>query len=167
MTFPEQRKSVIREAMTWKNTPFEYNQCIKASGVDCGRLIASSLNGSGVKQIDIASLPKLSPQWFMHENEVNKLRSAGGSFLDIICRFAVEYRLDSSSEWNGVVKKTPETGDIVVAECFLDWAHSALVVEWPSVIAAVCEHKVSVLTNIFRFPQYMNRKLKFFDPWGK
>jgi hypothetical protein len=160
MTCPDLRQAVIRESFTWRGTPFEYGQCVKGVGVDCGRSIASWLNDSGAKRIDIAELPQLSPQWFMHRSDE--------SFLDQVRRFAVEYRLVNRpllDLWSGPVKSLPEPADIVVAKCGRDFAHSALVILWPQVIGAACEHQVTVWTNIFRSPQFAARELKFFDPF--
>lgn len=160
MTCPEQRQAVIRESLTWRGTPFEYGQCVKGVGVDCGRSIASWLNASGAHSIDIPELPQLSPQWFMHRSDE--------SFLDQVRRFAVEYRLTNKpllDLWSGPVKPLPEPADIVVAKCGRDFAHSALVILWPMVIGAACEHTVTVWTNIFRSPQFSARELKFFDPF--
>jgi hypothetical protein len=160
MTAPEQRQAVVREALTWRGTPFEYGQCVKGVGVDCGRSIASWLNDSGAKQIDIPELPQLSPQWFMHRSDE--------SFLDQVRRFAMEYRLSNAALldlWSGPVKRLPEPADIVVAKCGRDYAHSALVILWPMVIGAACEFQVTVWTNIFRSPQFGARELRFFDPF--
>lgn len=157
---PDQRQAVVHEALTWQGTPFEYGQCVKGAGVDCGRSIASWLNASGVHGIDISGLPRLSPQWFMHRSDE--------SFLDQVRRYAVEYRLENRPRpdpWNGPVKIRPEPADIVVAKCGRDYAHSALVILWPMVIGAAMEFKVTVWKNIFESPQYGPRELRFFDPF--
>lgn len=164
MKFPEQRQAVIVEAFSWKGTPFDFGQCVKGErgGVDCGRFPAACLNSAGVKKIVISELgfvpnketgqpERLSPQWFLHRDDV--------SFLDLIRPFAVEYRL-------GTHKAVPEPADMVVAKCGRDWAHCALVIQWPRVIGAAMEHVVTLWDNIYRSPQYMNRELAFFDPWG-
>lgn len=154
----DQRAAVILEALTWIRTPFEYGQCVKGAGVDCGRFLAASFNAAGVTQIPIEKLARLSPQWFMHRSDE--------SFLDEIRPFAAEYRLATpvlQELWSGPTKSKPEPADIVVAKCGRDWAHSALVIAWPRVIAAACEHVVTIWQDIFRSPQYMNRDLRFFD----
>lgn len=157
MTHPDDRQAVIREARSWRGTPFHWEACIKSTGVDCGRFLAASFNGPGAKQIPIAELPHLSPQWFLHRSDE--------SFLDQIRLYAVEYRLSADDGWAGPVKAVPEAADIVVAKCGRDYAHSALVIEWPRVIAAACDHVVTEWQNIYRSPQYMNRELRFFDPF--
>lgn len=160
MTQPDKRQAVIREAMTWRGTPFQYGQCVKGAGVDCGRFIAACLNDAGAQSIDIPALPQLSPQWFLHRSD--------GSFTDLIKRFAVEYRLSPAGMvdvWSGPVKPLPEPADIVVAKCGRDFAHSALVILWPMVISSAMEFTVTVWNNVFRSPQFGTRELRFFDPF--
>ena len=154
------REAVITEALTWQRTPFVYGQCVKGVAADCGRFIASCLNNSGAQKIDVASLPQLSPQWFLHR--------ADGSFIDLIKRFAGEYRLSPEAlyeMWGGPTKALPEPADIVVAKCGRDWAHSALVIEWPKVICASMGRSVAVWQDIYRSPQFGHRELRFFDPF--
>jgi hypothetical protein len=164
LTVAEQRRAAIREALTWRGTPFDFNQCVKGAGVDCGRFPAAALNAGRVEQIVIADLPKLSPQWFLHRKEGDL------SLLDLIRHFAQEYSLRPNGMhelWSGPHKAVPEPADIVVARCGRDWAHCALVIQWPRVIGAAMEHVVTEWHNIFVSPQYMNRELAFFDPWGQ
>ena len=177
------RQLAIDEGLTWQGTPFVYDQCVKGKrgGVDCGRFLASALIAGG-KRIVISDLPHLPPGWFFHRGEdcaSSEGRVARGQspFLDIIREYAVEYRLQTFAESRGQgiglavqsdalrAKAKPEPADIVIAKCGRDWAHCALVIAWPRVIAAACEHVVTVWENIYRSPQYMNRELRFFDPW--
>lgn len=151
MTEQEERTAVIREALTWQRTPFMWEACVKGVGVDCGRFLAAVYNAAGVKSIEIPKLPHLPPQWFLHSNK--------DSFLDLIRPFAVEYGLAAGAQ--------PRPGDIVVAKQARDWAHSAIVIAWPSVIGAAYGHCVTVWRDIHTSPQYMHRELKFFDPWAQ
>lgn len=151
MTEDQQRAAVIAEVLSWQRTPFEWGQCVKGAGVDCGRFLAGVMNGASVKQIDLGSLPNLSPQWFLHRPDE--------SFLDQIRRFAVEYELEPG--------RTPRPGDIVVARFGRDYAHSAIVIDWPKVIGCATGHCVTIWQDIRRSPQYGSRKLRYFDPFAK
>jgi cell wall-associated NlpC family hydrolase len=148
MTEQEERAAVVKEALTWIGTPFVWEACIKKVGVDCGRFPAAVFNAVGIKHIDIAALPHLPPQWFMHRSD--------NSYLDQLKLYSEEY-----------TGRTPKPGDIVVAKHGRDWAHSAIVIQWPRVIGAAFGHCVTVWQNIFTSPQYAQRELKYLDPWAK
>jgi len=148
----EQRQAVVREALTWVRTPFHWEQCIKGVGVDCGRFLAATFNGAGVKKIDIEKLPHFPPLWFMHKRD-----AAPSPFLEQLRTYAVEYELRPG--------QIPRPGDLVVAHFGRDWAHSAIVAEWPSVVGAAYEHCVTVWRDIHASPQYAHRELKFLNPW--
>jgi cell wall-associated NlpC family hydrolase len=150
MTEQEERAVVVAEALTWVGTPFKWEAAIKNVGVDCGRFPASVFNATGVKKIDLKTFPHLSAQWFMHRSD--------NSYLDVIRLYAVEY---------DPKERKPQPGDLVVAKHGRDWAHSAMVIEWPKVIGAAFGHCVTVWRNIYTSPQYAQREMKFLDPWGK
>lgn len=143
---------MVSEALTWKGTPFVWGQCVKGLGVDCGRFLAGVMNGAGVKQIDMASFPQLSPQWFLHKSE-----DAKSPFVEQILRFTVEYQLTPG--------RVPQPGDIVVAKFGHDYAHSAIVVAWPQVIASAAGFCVTIWRDIQRSPQYGTRPRCYFDPF--
>ncbi len=149
MSEAEKRNAVIAEARTWQGTPFVWQACVKGVGVDCGRFLAGVMVNAGVKSIDIAALPRMSPQWFLHRED--------GSFVDQVRRFAVEYQLEPGQK--------PRPGDIVVARMGRDWAHSAIVIDWPRVIGAANEHVVTEWADVFASPQFGTRELRYFDPF--
>jgi hypothetical protein len=148
------RGDVLREALTWTGTPFVWEACIKGVGVDCGRFLAASFNGAGVKHIDIKSFPRFSPQWFLHKRD-----DEPSPFLEQLQRFAVEYKLGDTG------KKTPAPADLIVAKMGRDWAHSALVVAWPHVIACLSGFCVAEYQDIHRAPQFGTRQFRFLDPF--
>jgi cell wall-associated NlpC family hydrolase len=150
MTEQEERAAIVAEALTWIGTPFHWEACVKGVGVDCGRFPAAVFNKVGIKNINIKGFPRLSPQWFMHHSD--------NSYLDQLKLYAVEYEL---------ANRSPQPGDLVVAKYGRDWAHSALVIQWPKVIGAAAGHCVTVWQNIYNSPQYAQRELKFLDPWAK
>jgi hypothetical protein len=154
------REAVLDEARSWIRTPFMWNGCIKGTGVDCGRILAASLQVGGAKQIDLAALPHLPPQWFLHKES--------GLYLDLVRRFATEYRLTPAAireVWGGPTKSRPEPADIVVAKVGRDWAHAAFVVAWPRILGAVPGFCVAEWRDIHSCPHFVNRELKFFDPF--
>lgn len=149
MTEEEQRQAVIKEALTWENTPFLWEGTIKGVGIDCGRFLACVFKNAGVKDIDIKSLPHLTPNWFMH--------NADESFLNIVRLFATDYDL--------LPGQIPRPADIIVVKHGRDWAHSAIVLDWPKVIGAAYGFRVTTWKNVYLSPQFGHRPLKFLDPW--
>jgi cell wall-associated NlpC family hydrolase len=151
MPLSEQRQAVLRIAPTWIGTPFQYGQCVKGpkGGVDCGRYPAAVLKEAGVIDIDIAKLPQLPPLWFLHNTT--------GSYLEIIRRYATEYELQPGEQ--------PRPGDLVIVKFGRDWAHSAIVLDWPKIIGAAYDHCVAIWRNIYLSPQFGTRELKFFNPF--
>lgn len=147
----EERQLVVRVALTWERTPFEYNACVKGVGVDCGRYPAAVFNEAGIKDIDIRHLPKLPPMWFMH-------RRSGG-YLAQLEKYAKRYELPHG--------QFPKPADIIVARYGFDWAHGAIVISWPTVIGAAHGGVVTVWKDVNTSPQYMGRELAYLDPWGK
>lgn len=156
-----QREAFVREALTWVRTPFEWGACVKGAGIDCGRFPAACANGAGVKQIDMNSFPQISPQWFLHKRDDEE-----SPFIEQILRFTKEYHLARSgvpSDGGLQIKPTPDPGDIVVAKCGRDYAHSAIVIAWPRIVGAAPGHFVTEWQDIYRSPQYGTRPLRFFD----
>lgn len=149
MTEQEKRAVVVKEALTWEKTPFHWEASIKGVGVDCGRFPAMVFNGAGVKKIDLSTFPKLSPQWFLHTSEP--------LYLNELKKYSMEYELQFG--------QIPQPGDIVIARYGRDWAHTAIVVEWPKVVAAAAGFCVTVWQDIFKSPQYAQRKLKYLNPF--
>jgi len=151
----EERRRVVEEALTWRRTPFMWEQMVKGVGVDCGRFLVGALNGSGVRNIDIKGVPHWSPQWFLHKREGDP-----SPFIEQITRLiGAEYHLEPGC--------APLPADIVVAKCGRDWAHSALVIEWPKVIACASDHCVVVWDDIRTSPKFGKHALRYFDPWER
>ena len=160
MTIQEKRTACVREALTWERTPFVWGAAIKGVGADCGRYAAAVGNAAGVKNIDMNSFPEMSPQWFLHEHRTSP-------FIEQILRFSVEYKLakDAKADETMPVKAIPQPSDIVVAKFFHDWAHSAIVIDWPTIIGSAGGYCVTRWNNIYLSPQYGHRALRFFDPF--
>lgn len=151
-TEAQARAAVIAEALTWERTEFMWEAAIKGTGVDCGRFLAASFNGAGVKKIDIAAFKRIPADWFMHKKD-----DAPSPFLEQIEQYAVRYELAKG--------QIPQPADLVVAKCGHDWAHSAIVIAWPKIIGAAFGHCVTVWRDIRRSPQFMNRQLVFLNPF--
>jgi len=148
-----ERNAVLREALTWRGTPFMWEQMVKGVGVDCGRFLAGSLNGSGLRNIDVKNVPHWSPQWFLHKRE-----SDPSPFIEQLKRLiGTEYELEPGS--------APLPADVVVARCGRDWAHSAMVIDWPKVIACASGHCVVVCDDIHSSPKFGKHEFRYFDPW--
>lgn len=149
MTEREQRLEAVRVARTWKGTPFVWGMGIKGEGADCGRFLGGVFNEAGVKTIDMTAIKNPPPKWFLHKSSE--------SYLDIIRQFATEYERQPGQK--------PQAGDIVVAEYGRDWAHAAIVAEWPCVIGCLFGYCVAEYQSIYRAPQYMDSRWKFFNPF--
>lgn len=150
MTVDMQRKAVVEEALSWLGTPFVYGQCVKGVGVDCGRFPAAVFHDAQVKRIDMAKIPHIPPDWFLHKREEQR-----SPYLDLFLQYTVEY-----------TPAVAQPGDILLAKEGRDWAHAAIVIAWPKVIGAAYGHCVTVWNNIYLSPQYANREWKFLNPWG-
>jgi cell wall-associated NlpC family hydrolase len=148
----QQRARAVEAALAWKDTPFAWGACLKGVGVDCGRILASVANEAGAAKIDLASLPVPPPDWFRHRE--------ARFYIDLVKQYAGEYSVPAD-------KAKPEPGDIVLAKFGHDWAHGAIVIEWPKVIAAIYGNRVAVWNSIFRSPHFVGRELKYFDPWRR
>jgi hypothetical protein len=150
----DERTRVIREALTWELTPFAWEQMCKGSGVDCGRFLVGALNGSGVRQIDASKVPHWSPQWFLHKREGDP-----SPFIEQIVKLiGPEYQLEPGC--------VPLPADIIVAKCGRDWAHSAMVIEWPKVIACASGHCVVVWNDLRTSAKFGKHPLRYFDPFA-
>jgi cell wall-associated NlpC family hydrolase len=152
MTEEEGRKAVIREALTWRQTPFQWECCIKRVGVDCARFIAAVFVNAGVKYIDIENFPKFPSNWYLHRQLDDK-----DLLLDEFKKYAVEYDL---------AEHTPMPGDVLLVKRGRSSAHSAIVIEWPRIIGSAAGFVVTEWQNLYTSPQYGNAPLVLLNPWA-
>jgi cell wall-associated NlpC family hydrolase len=131
-----QRQAVIAEARTWIGTPFHHAACVKGAGVDCVYMPAASYN----KAIGVGIvIPTYSPQWHLHQTGpdgkheelyLDNLKSSG--FVEL-SDMDPEFEPYDASNWIAAPKYA---GDLVVVKLARTYAHSAIIVDWPSIIQA-------------------------------
>lgn len=154
MTENEGRRAVVLEALTWKQTPFQWECCIKRVGVDCARFIAAVFVNAGVKYIDIENFPKFpSSQWFLHRQKDDK-----DLLLEEFKKYAVPYELSDHE---------PRPGDVLLVKRGRASAHSAIVLSWPRIIGSAAGFVVTEWQNIYTSPQYGNAPLILLNPWAQ
>jgi len=117
MTELERRADIVAEALSWVDTPFRMNACIRGVGVDCGRFPRAVLSACGVV------VPELPPHWprdFMHHK-----MAISEPYLDLLQTALSEVSV-------------PLPGDVALfkAHQSLCFSHAAIVIDWPRIIHA-------------------------------
>lgn len=110
------REDVVREAMTWGNTPYHPMAKIKGIGVDCGQLLIGVFENAGVIPIGECAPGQYSPEWHLHRSEEKYLH-----WVQKYCDVAVG---------------EPLPGDIAVFKFGRCISHAGIVLEWPLIIHA-------------------------------
>jgi cell wall-associated NlpC family hydrolase len=118
---PEIRQRVIAEAKTWLGTPFLHHASSKGEGVACGPLLIEVYGAVGIKVPRLADLGYFPQDWHLH--------CADERYLEIIKHFTREV-------------SEPKPADIVLLKIGRAYGHSAIVVNWPSVIHVMWRSKV-------------------------
>lgn len=117
----ERRLAVVREALTWLNTPYHHRAHVKGGGVDCAWLLIEVYAAAGlIDRFDPGEYPM---DWMMHRDEER--------YLYWLEKFG--HRVD-----------TPQPGDAAVWRFGRTFSHGAIVVEWPTIIHA--RRKASIVT---------------------
>lgn len=122
----EQRKAVIKEALSWAaaKTPYRGHCCVKGIGTDCGQLIYGVYRACGfLPEIELPT--DYSLQVAAHR--------ASTEYMDVIDRY-----------FQPVAESDVKPADLVCYQLGHAMAHAAIIVEWPSfVIQAELRHGVS------------------------
>jgi cell wall-associated NlpC family hydrolase len=124
MLTEEQRAAVVGEAKSWVGTPYVGCARLKGHGVDCGQLLYGVYLNAGL--IPELELPKnYSIQVAQH-------------------RTSPEYRNLVDKLFEIIPESAALPGDVVLYKLGKDFAHGAIIVEWPGyVIQAEARHGVS------------------------
>lgn len=129
MTEEEGRKLIVAEAISWLGTPYISNGCIKGprGGVDCAMILVGVYGNLGYipKEFDPRPYP---PQWHVHRNEEK--------YLNHVLSFAKEV--------SGPPDRLSLPGDVVMFFLGKVFAHGAIIIDWPNVIHAVGNDKVTL-----------------------
>jgi cell wall-associated NlpC family hydrolase len=138
---PETRQNVVREAISWLNTPYHHHADVKGAGVDCVMLMVRVYGACGLIGTDVDPRP-YPHDWHMHRSDEIYL---GG----------VEALAESV--------ETPLPGDIALFQFGRCVSHGALVIEWPLVLHAYIEHGAVVLTDVSKSAELQKRLRGFYS----
>jgi cell wall-associated NlpC family hydrolase len=110
-----QRAAVVAEALSWIGTPFHEGANVKGprGGVDCSGFLMDVYRRAGVIPDPIGIIIKPG-HWFLH--------SKNEHYLDQVRRYFRE------------IDGPPGPGDIAMYKTALSFSHSAIVVDWPTVV---------------------------------
>jgi hypothetical protein len=150
MTEQEQRAEVVRVALEWKGTSFQHSQRIKGVAADCETFLCGVYEEAGV--FVARDIPFVPAQWFLNTREE--------LYLNYLSKYATEYSYAFRRD-----QPPPQPGDIVCVKHRWVHSHAAIVVKWPMVIH--CHPPAVMMSDVFFNPAFVNREMKFFNPWNK
>lgn len=136
------RSAVVKEAMSWLGTPYAHAADIKGAGVDCGMILVRVY-------ADLCGLGNYDPRpypidWHLHRD--------GERYLEEILPHAHEIFTD------------PLPGDILLYRYGRTYSHSAIVIDYPTVIHAFKHDRCVLLADASKFP-FEGRERKVFSAW--
>lgn len=144
-----ERKLFVQCALSYVGTPYHHAARIKGVGIDCATMLVMAGHEAGlVENID---LPEYSPQWMLHRDEEK--------YLEILSRYCHE------------VEPPARPGDIAIWKIGRTFSHAAIVIEWPQIIHAVMNRKVSTddaeKAMWLKFDDNNPRPMKLFSFWRR
>lgn len=145
MTEKDLRAAVVKEALSWEGTPFHHHAMIKGAGVDCLHFLYAPYKAVGL--IGDIEIPIYSSQWFANKAEDRLIKA--------ILSVGVK-------EFDG---KNPLPGDVVVAKIGRVFAHSAIVVDWPTIITANPHARKVMVNRADVYHLFARREKKYFTYW--
>ena len=141
----QQRRAVVAAALGWKGTPFHHEAMVKGAGVDCGMFLVAVYREVGL--IPLFTVEHYSYQWHLHRTRE--------WYLEYLGRFGRE-----------IPESDKGPGDVVIWKMARTFSHAAIILNWPLVIHAANGRGV-IIDNVKNSVRFINRKRKFFSPWGK
>jgi len=141
------RQIVLEEAQTWMGTLWMANACIKGVGVDCGRFLYACFKVAGVELPDLNTIGHWPGDWALHR------MADAEPLLKIIQTCTIEFAAD------------PLPADVVMFKMGRAYSHTAIVMEWPSVIHVLGNGRVEI-ADAHKAP-LEGRQPRFFSPWKK
>jgi cell wall-associated NlpC family hydrolase len=138
----EQRQQVVKEALTWLGTPWRHGACVKGAGVDCAHLLIACYQGIFGK-IDIETY---NQDWAMHRSEEK--------FLSYIERYGKK------------VERKGLPGDVALFKYGRCLSHSAIVIDWPTILHAHLFARCVLMDDIERNTQLSWRFAGLWSPWS-
>lgn len=117
----EERDRFVNAAKSWLGTPYHHRAQVKGAGVDCATLIAACAYEAGL-------CPKLELPFYTFQWNVNQSDEA---YLNVVRQYMHE------------VPTHTGPGDIVVWKFGKTFSHGAIIVQWPIIIHALVNDKVT------------------------
>jgi cell wall-associated NlpC family hydrolase len=141
MTEPETRAAIVAEALTWEGTPYMSHARLKGVGVDCALLPASVYEAVGI-------IPTINPtytaDWMMHRDEEQ--------FLSFVLPHARE-----------IPEADLQPGDLVIWKFGRTFSHSAIVIDYPTVLHAVIRGGAVIRADMTQDVDLIDRPRKCFS----
>ena len=128
-TEQEAREAVIAEALEWVGTPYVSNARVKGKngGCDCLTFLATVYELAGV--IDPLPIPHYPQDWHLHQDA--ELYLFGKDETPGVLNFCRE------------IEGPPQRGDLVLFKFGKCFSHSAIVINWPTIIHAWARQPVN------------------------
>ena len=146
------RASVVREAETWKGTPYHIAGRLKGVGCDCYSWIAETLIACGL--IRGEDLPIYAGDWWCHISREE--------YIFRLMRYATK-----TFEGVGYAKTAVKAGNVLVVRAAGTQSkvfnHGAIVTSWPKALHAVNEGVQEF--DVTSHPMWSFQPIAVFDPW--
>lgn len=141
MSEAETRAAIVAEALEWEATPYMAGAMIKGVGVDCAMLPNAIYSA-----LDLAPRQTISytQDWMMHRDEEK--------FLDFVLPHARE--IDESEL---------QPGDLVIWKFGRTFSHSAIVIDYPTVLHAVIKGGAVIRADMTQDVDLIDRPRKCFS----
>jgi cell wall-associated NlpC family hydrolase len=141
----ETRRRIVEATKSWLSTPYHHHANIKGLGVDCAMILAMVYHEAGV--CDFIDPRPYPTDWMLHHDSER--------YLEGILPHVTE-----------ISRAQAQPGDFAVFKFGRTFSHSAIIIEWPTVIHAYIRERSVVLADITKAP-FVGRPAKFFNPLGK
>ena len=130
---PPIRQAIIKEALSWRFTPYSDHNGVKGVGCDCAYFPLRVFQAVGLIDKNY-SIPYYSPQqWLNSKSQIDKmhLRVEDTTYLDIVKSLFCEISLTEALP-----------GDLMLTQVVASWTHGAIIIRWPRVMHSVVGYGV-------------------------
>lgn len=140
-TEAETRAAIVAEALSWERTPYLSHAKLKGVGCDCATLPAAVFAAVGiVSEIN----PTYTADWMMHRDEEQ--------FLSFVLPHARE-----------IPEADLQPGDLVIWKFGRTFSHSAIVLDYPTVLHAVIRGGAVIRADMTVDVDLIDRPRKYFS----
>jgi len=148
------REDVVKEALSWLETPYHLGAMVKGAGVDCATFLYCVYKNCGIIRADDPFTERYSHDWFCNtESQRYALRA-----------FRHAYKVAE-----GVCNRSlkPEPGNFLLAKSVGSrlFNHGGIVIAWPRVIHAVSPEVE--ITCVMDHRLWCWKEVAVLDPWAK